>query len=245
MTKKSFFQDASELMGNNKAGKAHYGKYVAYYRVSTKKQGDTGYGLEAQQKAVQEYLNGGRWKLVGEFTEVESGRNNRRMQFKEALKLCKKTGAKLVVAKLDRLSRNLLFLATLMESNVEFICCDMPQANRLTIQIMGAMAEDESVRIRKRTKDALAVAKAKGVKLGNPHDNIRLKAGKKGNKSQNKEADLFAWEILPLIDGIVASGLSSLKDIADALNARGVTTQRGGTWHPSTVSNILKRRKGR
>jgi len=108
---------------------------------------------------------------------------------------------------------------------------------------MGAMAEDESARIRKRTKDALAVAKAKGVKLGNPHENIRLKAGKKGNKSQNKEADLFAWEILPLIDGIKASGLSSLKDIADALNARGVTTQRGGTWHPSTVSNILKRRK--
>ena len=243
MAKKSFFQDASELMGNSKAGKAHYGKYVAYYRVSTKKQGDTGYGLEAQQKAVQDHLNGGRWKLVGEFTEVESGRNNRRMQFKEALKLCKKTGAKLIVAKLDRLSRNLLFLATLMESGVEFICCDMPQANKLTLQIMGAMAEDESSRIRKRTKDALAVAKSKGVKLGNPHENIRLKAGKKGNKSQNEEANTFAWEILPLIDGIKASGLSSLKDIADALNARGVTTQRGGTWYPSTVSNILKRRK--
>jgi DNA invertase Pin-like site-specific DNA recombinase len=130
-----------------------------------------------------------------------------------------------------------------MESGVEFICCDMPQANKLTLQIMGAMAEDESSRIRKRTKDALAVAKSKGVKLGNPHEKIRLKAGKKGNKAQNEEANMFAWEILPLIDGIKASGLTSLKDIADALNARGVTTQRGGTWYPSTVSNILKRRK--
>ena len=228
---------------NNIPGKPHYGSFVAYYRVSTQRQGDTGYGLDAQKRKVPEHLNGGKWKLLQEFTEIESGRNNRRVQFKEALKLCKKTGAKLVVAKLDRLSRNLLFLVTLMESGVEFECCDMPDANKLTLHVLGAVAENESTRVRERTKLALAEAKIRGVQLGNPHTDIRLKAGRKGNRVQRNEANDFAKEILPLIDGIKASGLASLKDISQALNARGVTTQRGGVWHPSTVSNILKRRK--
>ena len=234
---------SQSFIQNNTFGKPHYGSFVAYYRVSTQRQGDTGYGLDAQKRKVQEHLDGGKWQLIKEFTEIERGRNNRRVQFKEALKLCKKTGAKLVVAKLDRLSRNLLFLATLMESGVEFECCDMPDANKLTLHVLGAVAENESTRVRERTKLALAEAKARGVKLGNPHTDIRLKAGRKGNKVQRSEANDFAKEILPLIDGIKASGLTSLKDIAQALNARGVTTKRGGVWHPSTVSNILKRRK--
>lgn len=228
---------------NNTSGKPHYGSFVAYYRVSTQRQGDTGYGLDAQKRKVQEHLNGGKWNLLQEFTEIESGRNNRRVQFKEALKLCKKTGAKLVVAKLDRLSRDVEFLAKLMKSSVKFECCDMPDANTMTLQIMAVMAQAESTRVRERTKLALAEAKIRGVKLGNPHTDIRLKAGRKGNRVQRSEANDFAKEILPLIDGIKASGLASLKDIAQALNARGVTTQRGGVWHPSTVSNILKRRK--
>jgi len=234
---------SQSFIQNNIPGKPHYGSFVAYYRVSTQRQGDTGYGLDAQKRKVQEHLNGGKWQLLQEFTEIESGRNNRRVQFKEALKLCKKTGAKLVVAKLDRLSRDVEFLAKLMKSSVKFECCDMPDANTMTLQIMAVMAQAESTRVRERTKLALAEAKIRGVKLGNPHTDIRLKAGRKGNKVQRSEANDFAKEILPLIDGIKASGLASLKDISQALNARGVTTKRGGVWHPSTVSNILKRRK--
>ena len=150
MPKKSLFQDASQLLGGKyNPGEKHYGKYVAYYRVSTKRQGQSGLGLEAQKAAVQNQLNGGRWELLEEFKEVESGRNSRRPELKKAIELCKKKKAVLLVAKLDRLSRNLSFLATMMEGGIEFECCDMPGANKLTLQIMGVIAEDESRRIRK------------------------------------------------------------------------------------------------
>ena len=147
---------------------AHRGKFVAYFRVSTDRQGKSGLGLEAQREAVLAYLDGGSWQLVGEFTEVESGKRSDRPQLAAALVACKKHKAKLVIAKLDRLSRNLAFIATLMDSGVEFVAVDNPHANKLTVHILAAVAQHEREMIAQRTKDALAAAKARGVKLGNP-----------------------------------------------------------------------------
>ena len=137
---------------------AHFGRFVAYYRVSTDKQGQSGLGLDAQRQAVMNYLNGGPWRLVDKFTEVESGKRNARPELQKALAACRKHKAKLVIAKLDRLSRNLAFIATLMDSNVEFIAADNPHANRLTIHILAAVAEHERGAISERTKAALASA---------------------------------------------------------------------------------------
>src|SRR6516162_4186183 len=137
---------------------AHYGKFIAYYRVSTDRQGKSGLGLDAQRKAVEDYLNGGRWTLVDEFTEIESGKRNDRPKLEEALAACKKQKAKLVIAKLDRLSRNLAFIATLMDSGVEFVAVDNPHANKLTVHILAAVAQHERDLISQRTKDALQAA---------------------------------------------------------------------------------------
>ena len=138
------------------------GKFVAYYRVSTERQGQSGLGLEVQENAVLEYLNGGGWKLVGRFVEVESGKRNDRPELAKALAACRRLGATLVIAKLDRLARNVAFVANLMESGVEFVAYDFPQANRLTIHILAAVAEHEREMISQRTKAALAAAKARG-----------------------------------------------------------------------------------
>src|SRR3954466_11391511 len=155
------------------------GKWVAYYRVSTAKQGASGLGLEAQREAVAGYLNGGNWQLAAEFTEVESGRKNDRPELAKALAMCRRIGATLIIAKLDRLARNVAFVSNLMESGVEFVAADFPQANRLTIHILAAVAEHEREMISARTKAALAAAKARGTwvskagrtvsRLGNPN----------------------------------------------------------------------------
>src|SRR5215472_17965004 len=142
------------------------GKFIAYYRVSTAKQGISGLGLEAQRTAVVDYLNGGRWKLVGEFKEVESGKKNDRPELAKALKACRVHGAELIIAKLDRLARNVAFISALMEAGVEFTAVDFPQANRLTVHILAAVAEHDAAMISARTKAALAAAKARGVVLG-------------------------------------------------------------------------------
>src|SRR5256714_3172179 len=149
----------------------HQGRFVAYFRVSTDRQGKSGLGLEAQRKSVLDYLDGGRWSLVAEFTEIESGKHNDRPELATALATCKKQKAKLVIAKLDRLSRNLAFIAALMDSGVEFIAVDNPHANKLTVHILAAVAEHEREMISERTKAALQAAKARGVKLGNPRLN--------------------------------------------------------------------------
>jgi DNA invertase Pin-like site-specific DNA recombinase len=149
-------------------------RFVAYYRVSTARQGRSGLGLEAQKAAVLAFING-RAELVAEFTEVESGKHANREELKKAIAACKKHKAKLVIAKLDRLSRNLAFIATLMESGVEFVAVDMPEANKLTVHILAAMAEHEREQISKRTKDALAAAKRRGKRLGNHHRGDRAK----------------------------------------------------------------------
>src|ERR1700733_1556185 len=142
------------------------GKFVAYYRVSTSKQGASGLGLEAQKEAVRGYLNGGRWRMVDEVTEIESGKRNDRPALAHALSLCRLHKATLVIAKLDRLARNVNFISNLMESTVEFTAVDFPTANRLTVHILAAVAEHEAQAISTRTREALAAARARGIKLG-------------------------------------------------------------------------------
>jgi DNA invertase Pin-like site-specific DNA recombinase len=217
---------------------AHRGKFVAYFRVSTDRQGKSGLGLEAQREAVLGYLNGGSWELVAEFTEVESGKHSARPQLEAALAACKKHRAKLVIAKLDRLSRNLAFIAALMDAGVEFVAVDNPTANKLTIHILAAVAQHEREMISQRTKDALAAAKARGVKLGNPR---LAEACAEANAARQEAADAFAANVRPIIHEIQKSGITSLRGVAKALSARGIKTARGGAWTAVQVSDVLRR----
>jgi DNA invertase Pin-like site-specific DNA recombinase len=217
---------------------AHYGKFIAYFRVSTDRQGKSGLGLDAQREAVMNYLNGGRWTLVDEFTEVESGKRNDRPELEKALTTCKKQKAKLVIAKLDRLSRNLAFIATLMDSGVEFVAVDNPHANKLTIHILAAVAQHEREIISARTSAALKAVKARGKQLGNPK---LAEARRQAAAARKNSADRFSANVLPVIAEIQRSGVQSLRGIARALTARGIATARGGTWTPVQVSAILGR----
>src|SRR5918911_4494153 len=148
------------------------GRFVSYLRVSTDRQGKSGLGLEAQRKAVEDYLNSGSRILVAEFMEVESGKHDARPKLAEALAMCRRCGATLIIAKLDRLARNIAFISNLMESGVEFVAADFSQANRLTVHILAAVAEHEAEAISRRTKKALAAAKARGVELGSNRGNL-------------------------------------------------------------------------
>lgn len=211
-------------------------KFVAYYRVSTQKQGESGLGLEAQQETVRKYLNGG-GALVTQFVEIESGRKTeaQRPQLKAALEACRKHGAVLILAKLDRLARNVHFVSGLMQSKVKFVACDMPEANELTIHIMAAFAEHEAKRISQRTRDALAVAKARGVVLG--------KEGAK-NLRPNIEARIaasesFAAKLQPLFESMRARGLSQ-RAMVEELNSMGVPAPKGGEWGLSQWQRIMK-----
>jgi len=217
---------------------AHRGKFVAYFRVSTDRQGKSGLGLEAQRHAVLQFLDGGQWSLVGEFTEIESGKRNERPELENALAACKRKKAKLVIAKLDRLSRNLAFIATLMDSGVEFIAVDNPHANKLTVHILAAVAQHEREMIAQRTKEALQAAKARGVVLGNPNlADVRSRAV----ASVKADADRFARNVAPIIREIQSSGIASHRAIARSLNARGIATARGGEWTAVQVGSILQR----
>ena len=162
------------------------GSIVTYLRVSTARQGKSGLGLEAQQKSVADYLSTGEWDLLEEFVEVESGKNSKRPKLLEAIELCKASGAKLLVAKLDRLARDAAFLMNLKDAGIDFVCADMPEANRLTIGIMALVAEQEREAISKRTKEALAAAKARGVQLGAYRDGVYV--GGKGNADTARNA---------------------------------------------------------
>lgn len=221
-------------------------RVVAYFRVSTEKQGRSGLGLEAQRAAVAQYCGGRRCEVLGEFVEVESGKNNARPELAKALHLAKVTGATLVVAKLDRLSRNVAFLAALQESGASFVAADMPEANELTIHIMAAVAQAERKAISRRTKEALAAAKARGVRLGNPNGAAALVRAEKGNGASvaaiKAGADRFAADLEPIIADIMGAGTTSLRSIAAELNRRGIVTRRGGDWHPATVRDLLERR---
>ena len=217
------------------------GRFVAYYRVSTEKQGRSGLGLEAQRQDVEAYLNGGSWKLVAEFTEIESGKRSERPKLAEAIKTAKKHKATLVIAKLDRLSRNVAFIANLMEAGADFVAVDMPHANKLTIHILSAVAEHEREMISQRTRAALAAAKSRGVKLGN-RSNIGV-AQANSRTIRTAEADQFASNIQPVVLQIKAAGIRTLSGIAEALNARGLRTPRGGDWQAVQVKRVLGRHR--
>lgn len=221
------------------------GTFVAYYRVSTARQGRSGLGLEAQKKAVADFLNGGSWQLLAEFVEVESGKSEDRPELEQALATCDLSGATLVVAKLDRLSRNLAFLAKLQESGARFVAADMPEANELTIHIMAAVAQAERKAISARTKEALAAAKARGVKLGgnrgNPED-LR-KGPAKSAEVRSKQARARASKVRRQIEAIANAEAASLRQIATTLNERGITAPRGGKWHAAQVRIVLERSK--
>jgi DNA invertase Pin-like site-specific DNA recombinase len=223
------------------------GKYIAYYRVSTQKQGASGLGLEAQQTAVTQYLNGGTWELVGEFVETETGKGAdalaKRPQLRAALEACRKSGAKLLIAKLDRLARNVHFITGLMEASrgngknaVKFVACDMPDANDLTIHLMAAFAEHEAKRISERTKDALAMAKKRGVALGT--------AGKENLKpnvdARIASADAFAERLRGLIDGFRLRHLSQ-RQMVEELNLLDIKAARGGQWSLIQLQRLLSR----
>jgi DNA invertase Pin-like site-specific DNA recombinase len=214
-------------------------KFIAYYRVSTDRQGKSGLGLEAQERAVMDFLNGGSWELVEAFTEIESGKRKDRPELAAALAACKRHKAKLIIAKLDRLSRNVAFVANLMDSGVDFTCVDMPEANRLTIHILAAVAEHEREMISKRTKEALQSAKERGVRLGNP---TNLETARQHSRATRKAlADQRAANVAPIIREIQNAGVKSLRAIANALNARGVKTSRGGIWQAESVRRVMGR----
>ena len=196
-------------------------RYVAYYRVSTDKQGRSGLGLEAQKAAVAAFLDGA--DLLAEFTEFETGKNNNRPQLLAAIAAAKAAKAKLVVAKLDRLSRDAGFLLTLRDRKVDFIAADMPEANRLTVGIMAVIAEDERERIAARTKAALAAAKARGTKLG---DHARIAVAKaKATKARYET-------VRPHIEAVAHLNASKA---AAHLNAAGITTAGGGAWKAEQI----------
>ena len=214
---------------------AHRGRFVTYYRVSTDKQGRSGLGLEAQQAAVRNYLDAGTWELVGEFTEVESGRKSERPELARALALCKKRKATLVIARLDRLARNVHFISGLMEAKVKFVACDMPEATPFMLHICAAVAQEEARAISARTKAALAAAKQRGVRLG--------ATGAKRAKRFKAEAKARAIELAPILSDLKKQGLS-LRAIAVELSKRKVPTPRGGAWHPQLVARVLERLEG-
>jgi DNA invertase Pin-like site-specific DNA recombinase len=226
------------------------GNFVAYYRVSTQKQGRSGLGLEAQRQAVHDYLNGGKWRLVAEVVEVESGKRSDRPKLQEALALCRLHGARLLVAKLDRLARNVAFISTLMERKVAFVACDMPDVNELTIHVLAAVAQHEAKAISERTKAALAAAKQRhrirapnAKRIGN--DGRYLKNRDVGTARsvavRKAKADQRAADLRPVIESLRASGIASLRKIADALNERSIPAARGGTWSAAQVLRIMLR----
>lgn len=220
------------------------GKFVAYYRVSTKRQGRSGLGLEAQRHAVCEYLNGGKWTLVAEVTEVETGTTKRkRPELQKALALCRVHNATLLVAKLDRLSRNVNFITSLQNGGVKFVACDMPDVNEMTVQIVAVMAEAEAKAISERTKKALAAAKARGVMLGGNRGgltpSVTALARKNSIESRIAQASKRAADLLPVIEAIKAEGATTLRQIAEVLNERQIPTARGGAWSAVQVQRVL------
>jgi DNA invertase Pin-like site-specific DNA recombinase len=219
------------------------GKWISYLRVSTGRQGRSGLGLEAQRKAVEDFLNGGNWHLVKEFVEVESGKYSDRPVLAEAIKACRLYGAKLVIAKIDRLSRDAHFLLGLEKAGVDFVATDMPNANRLTVGIMAMIAEEERRMISARTKAALAAARRRGVQLGGYNKNPKLtaKARRAGHDANKAKAAARAADIAPTIAELQAAGATSLRAIAAGLNDRGIPTARGGEWSAVQVQRLLDR----
>lgn len=217
-------------------------RFVAYYRVSTRKQSTSGLGLEAQQEAVRRFAEA-RGDIVASFTEVESGGRDDRPQLALAKRACMAQGATLLIAKLDRLSRDVHFISGLMKSKVPFIACDMPDADPFRLHIEASIAEEERRKISARTKAALAAAKARGVKLGGDRgyrptkDAIQRNIAARMKACARRDAD-----IADMIEGLQAQGITTLKAIADRLNASTFSPPRGGMWHPTQIKRIIQRK---
>lgn len=216
-------------------------KFIAYYRVSTQKQGRSGLGLEAQRSAVEQFINAGGGEIIDTFTEIMSGRISDRPQLEAALRKCRLTGSTLLVAKLDRLSRSASFLLRLRDSGVDFVCADMPEANRLTVGIMANMAEYEAEMISLRTKAAMTAAKERGVKMGNPRlDEVRptdTTAARRAHQRAAQARNAELMEIIEEMEGEAGRGLSS-REIAARLNEAGITTARGKPFSHVQVLRI-------
>ena len=212
-------------------------RFVTYCRVSTKNQGILGLGMASQIETVSRYVQGQQGEVVGEFLEVESGGKADRPQLAEALALAKKSKGVLVVAKLDRLSRNAEFLLRLQNAGVDFVCCDCPNVDRFTVGILALVAQRERELISERTKAALQMAKQRGVKLGavNPERQVKLM-----NEGARKGKEEFAGRILPIIREIQSTGVTTLQGVADCLNLRGVRTRRGCQFSPTQIHLLLK-----
>jgi DNA invertase Pin-like site-specific DNA recombinase len=209
--------------------------YVAYYRVSTQQQGRSGLGLDAQRADVARYVDG-KGELLGEYTEVESGKSHtNRPELAAALDDCRRRHATLLIAHLDRLARNVAFIATLMEGDQEFVAVDMPQADRLMLHIMAAVAEHERRIISRRIKDALAQAKLRGAKIGNPHPQDASRAGVLARWPHK-----LAPEVLEAIQARYAQSWS-LREIARDLNRQNIRTAHGSSWYAATVADVLRR----
>lgn len=220
-------------------------KYVAYLRVSTARQGQSGLGLDAQRAAISSLASQRGAAVLETFVEVESGKFNERPELTKALHLAKITGATVVIAKLDRLSRNAAFLLTLQDSGARFIAADMPDANELTVGIMALVAQQERQAISKRTKEALQAAKARGQKLGNPNGAAALRRAGRGNEAATRAASTAAKArstlLGPILHELREAGATSLGQIASELNRRGILTARNRKWHRSSVANLLRR----
>lgn len=220
-------------------------RVVAYYRVSTDSQGRSGLGLDAQREAVACICRQRGWEIIAEFTEVESGKRNDRPQLISALKRSKVTGARLVIAKLDRLSRNVAFLAALQECGARFTAADMPEADEFTVHILAAVAQRERKLISERTKAALAAAKARGTRLGNPYGAEAIRRAAKGTSAAlsavRLNAVLRAKDYAEIVQDIQQAGAPSAAAIAREMNERGIVSARGRKWHASSVRNLLSR----
>lgn len=216
-------------------------QYVAYYRVSTSKQGQSGLGLEAQRSTVHSFIKANQGEIITEYVEVESGRSKTRKALLQALAHTRVTKAKLIIAKLDRLARNLSFTAALMDSGVEFIACDLPQANRFTIHVMAALAEQEAELISVRTKAALAEAKKRGVRLGNPKLAQVRGSPKAASRAWQEKVAGRSLAYLGAVLEAKSKGIKTLQGIADHLNQKGVFTPDGHRWHPTSIKRLLSR----
>lgn len=213
-------------------------QYITYLRVSTDRQGRSGLGLEAQRSAIEAFIRDNGGNIIQAFTEVETGKDDKRPELTKAIKLCRVYGAILLVAKLDRLSRNLHFLTGLMQSRVKFRCCDNPNANDLTIHILAAMAEYEREMISVRTKAALAAAKARGVKLGGMKKNLHKFNARDYRKLADAiadKADKAANDLSDIFEHLHSQGFVTATAKARELIRLKVPTARGGTWTPCQV----------
>jgi len=217
-------------------------KWIGYSRVSSKKQGKSGLGLEAQQKMIADFVAANGGELVESFIEVESGKADDRPELAKAIRQAQLVGGRVLVGKLDRLSRDLNFITQLQKTKIDFTVCDMPNCDSFTIHIYGALAQREREMISARTKAGLAAAKARGVKLGT--DNLQYAdmdaARAKGVESVKVIADNFASKVKPMISALRAQG-ATLRAIADQLETAGVKTARGGKWTATAVKNVLQR----